>query len=267
MDSRDVGTIMKTTDAGNTWVAQTSNTSYQLASIQFTSDGVYGVAVGASGVCVNTTNGGANWVVQTSPTAGSAISTVCIVPTAPPTVYIGSSYASGRLMKSTDYGVTFTNATPSGITSLGIYSMCYSDAQHYWIGGTSSIGIWYTTNGGTNWSASTGGTYQIYGLTYASTTPIAVDGGGLYWSTTNLGTSWTKAQLQTSKALRAVTFNGTNYIAVGLADAIIKSTNSGATWVPKTGGLDQALLKRSFSKRYCWIGRYSGNNYQLSKWW
>jgi photosystem II stability/assembly factor-like uncharacterized protein len=238
------GMIMKTTDGGDNWVSQTSNTSNQLSDIEFASDNVSGIAVGASGTVVTTTNGGTTWIVQTAPTGTTAILKVCIVPTTPnPTVYIGSTYSSGRLMKSTNFGVSFTNATPTGITSLGVYSMCYSDNLHYWIGLSSTLGVYYTTNGGTSWSASTGGTMQIFDLKYASTTPVGVDGGALYWTTTNSGASWTKTQLPSGKALRAITFNGTNYIAVGYCDAILKSTNSGATWSVKASGLDQGFIR------------------------
>jgi photosystem II stability/assembly factor-like uncharacterized protein len=53
-----VGTIMRSTDQGNTWAPQTSGTSLDLFDVHFASDGLTGLAVGAAGTILRTTNGG-----------------------------------------------------------------------------------------------------------------------------------------------------------------------------------------------------------------
>ena len=53
-----VGTIMRSTDLGNTWSPQTSGTFFDLVDVHFTSGSLTGLAVGASGTILRTTNGG-----------------------------------------------------------------------------------------------------------------------------------------------------------------------------------------------------------------
>jgi photosystem II stability/assembly factor-like uncharacterized protein len=53
-----VGTILRSTDLGNTWSPQTSGTFFDLFDVHFTSAGLTGVAVGAAGTILRTTNGG-----------------------------------------------------------------------------------------------------------------------------------------------------------------------------------------------------------------
>lgn len=53
-----VGTILKSTDMGINWSAQTSNTFFDLYDVHFMSDGLSGLAVGADGAILRTSNGG-----------------------------------------------------------------------------------------------------------------------------------------------------------------------------------------------------------------
>src|SRR5436190_163137 len=61
------GTIVRTTDGGNSWVGQTSGTPNNLNAVSFT-DANNGTAVSWYGIILRTTDGGANWVEQTSGT-------------------------------------------------------------------------------------------------------------------------------------------------------------------------------------------------------
>ncbi|HMQ69772.1 MAG TPA: YCF48-related protein, partial [Ignavibacteria bacterium] len=62
------GTIIKTTDGGNSWISQTSGVSHHLYSVCFTNSST-GWAVGLGfgqkgGIILNTKNGGTNWITQ-----------------------------------------------------------------------------------------------------------------------------------------------------------------------------------------------------------
>ena len=62
----DLGTVLKTTDSGNTWTPQTTPTTYTLYSVSFTSIDT-GYAVGGngfSGVIIKTVDGGSNWTID-----------------------------------------------------------------------------------------------------------------------------------------------------------------------------------------------------------
>ncbi len=61
----DNGTIIRTTDGGNSWVIQSSGTTNTLYGVSFT-DVNHGTAVGASGTVLRTIDGGNTWVGQSS---------------------------------------------------------------------------------------------------------------------------------------------------------------------------------------------------------
>jgi photosystem II stability/assembly factor-like uncharacterized protein len=64
------GIVLRTTDGGNNWDQQTSNTTDWLYAVHF-SDENHGAAVGfLNGTIVRTTDGGQNWIAQTSQATG-----------------------------------------------------------------------------------------------------------------------------------------------------------------------------------------------------
>jgi photosystem II stability/assembly factor-like uncharacterized protein len=63
----DYGTIVRTTDGGNSWTVQVSSTTQKLWAVSFT-DVNNGTAVGEAGIILGTTDGGDHWVPQTSGT-------------------------------------------------------------------------------------------------------------------------------------------------------------------------------------------------------
>src|SRR5881275_28164 len=63
----EYGTIVRTTDGGNSWTVQASDTTQTLWAVSFT-DANHGTAVGEGGVIVGTTDGGGHWASQASGT-------------------------------------------------------------------------------------------------------------------------------------------------------------------------------------------------------
>src|SRR5438094_9019547 len=63
----EYGTIVRTTDGGNSWTIQFSGTTQNLWAVSF-KDSNKGTAVGVGGTILGTTDGGASWVPQTSGT-------------------------------------------------------------------------------------------------------------------------------------------------------------------------------------------------------
>lgn len=60
------GTILKTTDGGNSWTAQNTGTMNSFSSVYFT-DADTGYAVGGSPTILKTTDGGLNWMALSIP--------------------------------------------------------------------------------------------------------------------------------------------------------------------------------------------------------
>src|SRR6184192_4365210 len=63
----EYGTIVRTTDGGNSWTVQVSGTTQTLWAVSFT-DANNGTAVGEGGTIVRTTDGGDHWASQASGT-------------------------------------------------------------------------------------------------------------------------------------------------------------------------------------------------------
>jgi hypothetical protein len=63
----ELGTVLRTTDGGQTWVPQASGVSETLLAVSFT-DTNNGSAVGQLGVIIRTTDGGQSWIRQSSGT-------------------------------------------------------------------------------------------------------------------------------------------------------------------------------------------------------
>ena len=73
----DNGTILYTTNGGETWTPQTSNTTYSLNSVYFI-DADTGWVAGYQGVIINTTDGGATWNTQYTGLLNLSCSGTCI---------------------------------------------------------------------------------------------------------------------------------------------------------------------------------------------
>jgi photosystem II stability/assembly factor-like uncharacterized protein len=239
--------IMKTTDGGSTWVSKNPVTTNVLWDVEFY-DASNGIACGASGTIVKTTDGGETWTVAAAAGTGTLYKVSIVSSTV---VFVGSSNSSSAyLFKSTNFGTSFTSATPAQITST-VYGMYVLDASNYWVT-TSSNGIVATTNGGTNWTVQQANTNPMYDVKFSSpTTGIAIDSKGYVWSTNNSGTAWTSSLLpitttfgSTTIATREIDLTSGNYFIVGDGGNIFKSTNTGSSWIDKGSAITQQQLRK-----------------------
>lgn len=130
--------------------------------------------------------------------------------------------------------------------------------QQIMYAGSSTTGVWKSTNGGVNWAQSNTGltNLSVQSLVISKSNPDILycgtsslgSGAGMY-ITTNGGGSWTQINSGIVEALisiQAIAVHPTNpaiaYIAVfeATVDALqgfYKTTNSGATWVPSNTGI------------------------------
>ncbi|GEM_PF-6559772 len=242
-----VGGLYYTSDAGGTWIGETSGVSTSLNDIHVasgTSPNITAYVVGDGGVIKKTTNGGnsggATWSTVTSGTSQNLRS----VSFSPSTTTLGWAVGeSGTLLSTTNGGTTWvsqaTNAratngtTPLTITGYTLYGVKMLNDTTGWIVGSSGL-ILKTTDAGVTWIQQTSGV--SVGLTSvtvvnASTVWVTGDSGGTLLSTTNGGTSWASVTTNTGAILNAVAVpSGTNYWVVGSSVTIIRSTDSGSTF-------------------------------------
>ncbi len=147
------GDIIKTTDGGNSWQVQLSD-SIGLGSVNFINSDI-GWVVGNNAVILNTTNGGSNWIYQGNQT-GSWLTSVKFI-----NENIGWTVGgSGRIFKTIDGGINWLLQRESPITNEVLYSVTFVNENYGWtvgynIDNPEQYIVLKTTNGGSSWEEQT----------------------------------------------------------------------------------------------------------------
>ena len=109
------GTVIKTSDGGDTWAAQDAGVSEMLWGVEFV-DANNGWAVGTSGTILHTSDGGEHWITQTVATSDEFL------------------------------GVVFTDASTGWATSVKpVHYDSWGEPDNW------EAAIWHTSNGGETW--------------------------------------------------------------------------------------------------------------------
>jgi M6 family metalloprotease-like protein len=235
------GTILRTTNGGETWTSQTSGTTENLYGVSF-ADANTGTAVGLNGTILRTTNGGETWSSQSSGTTDNLFS-VSVFDVNTATAVTGT----GTILHTTDNWATCTSQ-PSGTTN-GLRGLSFTDANRGTAVGFNGT-ILRTTNGGEMWTSQTSGTTNnLYGVCFTdANTGTAVGLNGTILRTTNGGDTWTSQTSGRTNNLYSVSFTDANTgTAVGLNGTILRTTNGGETWTSQSSGITKYLYGVSFT--------------------
>jgi len=255
----DRGTILRTTDGGDTWTSQTSGTGEFLWGVRF-ADSMNGWVVGEGSTILHTTDGGATWIKQPKEAPDFLESVFCLNSdtawaagfcTILHTTNGGATWTIQRIGITTDiWDVFFTDAD----TGTAVGGWCLSCAPKPYYGGY----ILRTTDGGINWNIQRYDTTVIgfYGVFFTDTdTGFVVGAGGTILHTTNGGVSWTQQISGTTKDLKDVFFanadTGTivgRIVPGGLGGIILRTTNDGKTWIKQKIPTRNALYKVCFTE-------------------
>lgn len=238
----DDGLIVKTTDGGSSFTVLTSGTTEDLNDIDFI-DADSGYAVGTVGTVLKTTNGGLTWTAITTPVTVT-INTVEVV--SANNVYFGAATTSAPQLvsRSTDYGVTWTNATPTGATK-NITDIFFLDANHGWCTSQDVGKVFYTTDGGTTWSNGVSASLVVPNYVHfvdAGTGFVTNNNNSNVYKTTDGGATYTGIAAGT-EPLYCVANSGTVLFAVGRYGTIQKSVDNGVTWNPMFLAITQKPMR------------------------
>lgn len=225
----DLGVVIKTTDGGASGETLVTGVTTKLYAIDYVdADTVY--AVGASGTIIKTTDGGATWVSLSSPITNSIYALEVV---SADNIYIGtaSSSAVQYLSRSTDYGATWVDVTPTGFTKT-IWGISFVDADHGWFASQDGGKIYYTTDGGATWNSTVSNGLIVPNFVYfesLTTGFITNNNNGDIYKTTDGGLSWTGVA-SGPEPMYGLTKFGSVYYAAGKYGALYKSTDAGDSW-------------------------------------
>ncbi|MCH7606582.1 MAG: hypothetical protein IH962_05445 [Chloroflexi bacterium] len=253
------GTVVHTSDGGDTWETQDSGVDTKLTSVAFV-DASRGWAAGSLGVIIHTSDGGKSWRRQgAADTLGHDLSAVSFVDDR--TGWVVTERGS-RILRTDDAGETWTRqfASNTGKRSDAIFL----DHRRGWLV-FSQGGFLYTSDGGENWRFQKG----INGVQIATLAGFFLDdkhgwvagwrgkgtgvefakflSDGMVARTTDGGNTWERHDSGTGRFLHDVAFvSPQEGWSVGSSGTILYSTDGGVTWKPQASGTEETLRGISF---------------------
>jgi len=237
----EAGTIIRTTDGGNTWDIQNSTVQTFISDIFFL-DKNLGWATTAKDVfpfnsmILRTTNGGNDWHAENFPDSSEYIRTVFFFDSL-------NGLAGGTYIAHTsDGGNTWIEAEIDSnmVSEFPVYNFNFFNTDFgYACGGfIDQTGvIWRTTNSGLNWSAqgvNVDEVFDIYILDSLNAITLSGDPEGFYpiadIKTTNAGSSWSNDTLSFFGLSFAIDFRTYNEGWSASGYKFLLTTNRGETW-------------------------------------
>lgn len=245
------GIILKTTDGGSNWSAQTIPDVAEIRGLYF-NDSLNGWAVGYKiksnekiGIILKTTDGGQNWNVMEN--ANAAVLNAVQFCNQNIGWAVGSKYVVAPqniddiILKTNDGGQSWTPISTRLTKEL--FSISFIDPLQGWaVGdGISAAGmILYTADGGLTWAqrSQTSPTTPLWSIAFKDANiGCAVGKDGAVYRTDDGGLTWKAGVTNVLRNLNAVRFsNSTVVMAVGNAGVIIRSEDNGSVWQEKSSG-------------------------------
>ncbi len=188
----DSGTILRTSDIGQTWTRLASGTSNPLNSVCFPDPNTGYIA--GTGVLLKTQDAGVTWTLQTMP---YYLFGICF--TSSLVGFAGGCAINGgpgRIIKTINGGGNWSDITHAGNQSR-IRAIHFYDADTgYAVGGISFVTsvVWKTVDGGLNWQElKLPSNYPFYSVTATDTYKVYIGGhAGYLFGTTNGGITGAK---------------------------------------------------------------------------
>lgn len=234
----DNGTIVFTSNAGNTWTQQNSGTTNKLYSIAWLEvQGAPVIAVGENGLILRTLNKGQTWNVVPCP-----VTTTLRYIADNGTLICGDN---GVILKSTDNGASWM-LRESGVTGrLNAISDAFLNVA---IGDN---GLVLRSSGlGNNWTQlDPGVTTNFYALPMFHSPLLIMGENGMIRKSSDFGGNWFTIPSPTNKTIRSYQYSQNNNDKVYATcdnGIIMKSTNEGSTWGFQVSNTHQNLYKCFF---------------------
>ncbi len=219
----DAGTIIASTNAGNTWISQTSGATLPIYAI-CAADAQRAWACGAGGLLLRTTNGGGSW--SPAPTGVTVALNGVDFAGSNTGFAVGSG---GRILKSTDGGATWSPIASGTFKDLfGIDMLTETIGAVVGAEGT----ILHTTNGGVTWQRQTSWTQDaLFSVVLSADNGWIAGDAGTILFTTDAGQNWDSTAAGTADPLFRIAQTSPNdLVAAGTDGLLLRSSDAGATW-------------------------------------
>lgn len=235
------GTVLKSTNLGQTWAPLTSPSAGNINKIFFppTGNATTGWTASVSGL-FKSTNGGQNWVQQIS---GTVIADLLF-----PNVTTGIALTtSSNLRRTTNGGSNFTEIDFTTNSAIHGVAISLGSSSTYFVLGLENVNdtsfVFKSTNAGENWTQVAKFPLDYFAMTFINaSTGIICGDAGIMKRTTNGGTNWSTINTGTTNDLQGIKFiSSTKVYAVGSSGTILKSTDAGLTWVAQVSNTTSAL--------------------------
>lgn len=226
----DSGTIVHTTNGGNTWITQNSKIREYMISVFFANRRLgwalaWGLDANYFGTYIlKTTNGGVTWDTARYPVPDTYIRAIYFIDSL--TGYMGGGPA--LLLKTTNAGANWFSCSVDTTSFISRFPI--------------SRFIFYSKN---------------YGVAVGGVMDIA----GVLWMTTNAGQFWSAAAIAPEPVTDVHFFDSCNILAVGgdyeYGASVLRTNNCGLNWTYKTMGIygiPQTISFRTQSEAWCPMG-------------
>ena len=242
----NVGTVIGTSDGGNTWITATTGTSENLRKV-FVS-GVSNpviTAVGDNGTIIRSTNSGVTWTQINSGVTLDLHDIFVHDPLSGTTMTIVGE--NGVILWTNNGGANWIfRLSPVAANLRGVFFKSLLEGFAVGDGGV----ILHTTNNGVNWTSIFSGTAVDLQHVYFShpATGWAVGDAGVILQSTDAGANWMPLQSPTTEHLRRVMLTSVaSGTIVGDHGVILRTADGGVTWHQQISGTGNALTSVFFT--------------------
>lgn len=244
----DYGTILRTSDGGNSWSIQSSGTSIPLNDVYF-ADSFTGTAVGWNGVILSTVNGGTVWYEQDSGTNLGLLSVFFVDES---NGIVGGE--DGTILITSDGGNTWTSIGPptdyyiSGVQLMEsgvIHAAAWVDygGPYGYFGGR----VYRSTDGGIAWQSTDFVNIPLYDIRYGSPSRGVAAGWNAY-RTADGGLTWLKSASSPFWGGRGVCMTDSlTGVMVGDNGSVYITADGGDTFTTQVSGVNQRLSSVDFA--------------------
>ncbi len=248
----DQGTILRTTDGGDTWrLWQSHYKVNDLLAVSFYKD--LGWAVGKKGTVLHTEDGGVSWHQQPSSVETDLYGVYFLDDQHGWTVG-----AKGTILRTEDGGKTWKQwISQIPVILPDLHDVVFVNKKQGWVAGNTGL-ILYTEDGGENWKTQESGVREdLLGIDFPQPKPYSgwsIGETGTILFTQDTGQNWKQQESGTKASLEDVVFiNNKIGWVVGGKGTILHTETSGNTWEPRISGTDLTLNGVDFlDSRHGW---------------